>query len=141
GYDSVFFKAEDGIRYFHVTGVQTCALPISLFLDEIGNLSYDVQVKLLRALQERVIQPIGANKQIQVDVRVIAATNDDLLGNAANGGFREDLYHRINEFEIIVPALRDRGNDLSIFIDYFVSRANEELGRGVTTLSDEVRYI
>src|SRR5690606_40776390 len=83
GYDSVFFKAEDGIRYFHVTGVQTCALPISLFLDEIGNLGYEVQVKLLRALQERVIQPIGANKQIQVDVRVIAATNDDLLGSSS----------------------------------------------------------
>ena len=113
----------------------------TLFLDEIGNLSYDVQVKLLRALQERVIQPIGANKQIRVDVRVIAATNDDLLGSAANGGFREDLYHRINEFEIVVPALRDRGSDLSIFIDYFVGKANEELGRDVTTLSDEVIHI
>src|SRR5690606_10434558 len=71
----------------------------TLFLDEIGNLSYDVQVKLLRSLQERVIQPIGANKTISVDVRVIAATNEDLLGS---GKFREDLYHRINEFEIIV---------------------------------------
>src|SRR5690606_1530381 len=73
----------------------------TLFLDEIGNLSYDVQVKLLRALQEKVIQPVGENKTISVDVRVIAATNEDLLGS---GKFREDLYHRINEFEIIVPS-------------------------------------
>ncbi|SEM94317.1 two-component system, NtrC family, response regulator HydG [bacterium A37T11] len=113
----------------------------TLFLDEIGNLSYDVQVKLLRALQERVIQPVGANKHVKVDVRVIAATNDELFGNAANGTFREDLYHRINEFEIIVPSLRDRGADLDLFIDYFVAKANEELGRQVTNLSDEVRSI
>lgn len=110
----------------------------TLFLDEIGNLSYDVQVKLLRALQERVIQPIGANKQIKVDVRVIAATNDDLLGSAAGGDFREDLYHRINEFEILVPPLRERGNDLRLFTDFFVEKANEELGRNVEKLDDQV---
>lgn len=110
----------------------------TLFLDEIGNLSYDVQVKLLRALQERVIQPIGANKQIKVDVRVIAATNDDLLGSAAGGDFREDLYHRINEFEILVPPLRERGNDLRLFTDFFVEKANEELGRNVEELDEEV---
>lgn len=113
----------------------------TLFLDEIGNLSYDVQIKLLRALQERVIQPIGANKLIKVDVRVIAATNDDLLGNFSSGNFREDLYHRINEFEIIVPALRDRGNDMETFIDFFVTQANQELDRQVTQLSDEVLAI
>ncbi|WP_118196157.1 sigma-54-dependent transcriptional regulator [Albibacterium indicum] len=110
----------------------------TLFLDEIGNLSYDVQVKLLRALQERVIQPIGANKQIKVDVRVIAATNDDLLGSTAGGDFREDLYHRINEFEILVPPLRERGNDLRLFTDFFVEKANEELGRNVEELDEEV---
>jgi len=113
----------------------------TLFLDEIGNLSYDVQVKLLRALQERVIQPIGANKQIKVDVRVIAATNDELIGSTSSGNFREDLYHRINEFEIIVPALRDREADLDIFIDFFVKKANQELNRHVTQLTDEVRTI
>jgi len=113
----------------------------TLFLDEIGNLSYDVQVKLLRALQERVIQPIGANKQIKVDVRVIAATNDDLLGNFASGNFREDLYHRINEFEILVPALRDRGADLFIFTDFFVKQANAELGKAVTVLDEEVKSV
>lgn len=110
----------------------------TLFLDEIGNLSYDVQVKLLRALQERVIQPVGANKTINVDVRVIAATNEDLL---ASGKFREDLYHRINEFEIIVPALRDRRTDFQQFVDFFVQKANEELGRKVESLSDEVKEI
>ncbi len=110
----------------------------TLFLDEIGNLSYDVQVKLLRALQEQVIQPVGANKTINVDVRVIAATNDDLLGS---GKFREDLYHRINEFEIIVPALRDRRGDFQQFVDFFIKKANNELGRNVEELSGEVRDI
>ncbi|GGG97516.1 sigma-54-dependent Fis family transcriptional regulator [Parapedobacter pyrenivorans] len=110
----------------------------TLFLDEIGNLSYDVQVKLLRALQERTIQPVGANKTINVDVRVIAATNEDLLGS---GKFREDLYHRINEFEIIVPALRDRRGDFQQFVDFFVMKANNELGREVNELADEVDEI
>ncbi len=110
----------------------------TLFLDEIGNLSYDVQVKLLRALQEQVIQPVGANKTINVDVRVIAATNEDLLGS---GKFREDLYHRINEFEIIVPALRDRRGDFQQFVDFFVRKANEELGRNVSELADDVKDI
>jgi len=110
----------------------------TLFLDEIGNLSYEVQVKLLRALQERIIQPIGANKQVKVDVRVIAATNDDLLGSSAGGDFREDLYHRINEFEIHVPPLRDRGNDLNLFVDFFMKKANEELEREVKYLDEEI---
>src|SRR5690606_14331661 len=110
----------------------------TLFLDEIGNLSYDVQVKLLRALQEQVIQPVGANKTINVDVRVSAATNEELLGS---GKFREDLYHRINEFEIIVPALRTRRGDFQQFVDFFVRKANEELGRNVTELADEVKDI
>ena len=110
----------------------------TLFLDEIGNLSYDVQVKLLRALQEKTIQPVGANKTINVDVRVIAATNEDLLGS---GKFREDLYHRINEFEIIVPALRDRRGDFQQFVDFFTMNANEELGRNVSELADEVKEI
>src|SRR5690606_33883447 len=92
----------------------------TLFLDDIGTLSYDVQVKLLRALQEKVIQPVGANKTINVDVRVIVATNEDLLGT---GKFREDLYHRINEFEIIVPALRDRRSDFEQFVNFFINKA------------------
>ena len=113
----------------------------TLFLDEIGNLSYEVQVKLLRALQERIIQPIGANKQIKVDVRVIAATNDDLLGSSAGGDFREDLYHRINEFEILVPPLRERGGDLNLFVDFFIKKANKELERDVKWLDEEVTAV
>lgn len=112
----------------------------TLFLDEIGNLSYDVQIKLLRALQERVIQPIGANKMIKVDVRVIAATNVELIGGDSVN-FREDLYHRINEFEILVPALRDRGSDLFIFTDFFINETNVELEKSVTSISDEVKEI
>ncbi len=113
----------------------------TLFLDEIGNLSYDVQIKLLRALQERVIQPIGANRMIKVDVRVIAATNVELINGDSAVNFREDLYHRINEFEIRVPALRDRGTDLFIFTDYFINEANIELEKNVTSISDEVKAI
>lgn len=113
----------------------------TLFLDEIGNLSYEVQIKLLRALQERVIQPIGANKSVNVDVRVIAATNDDLLGSSSGGDFREDLYHRINEFEILVPPLRERDKDLKLFTDFFIEKANEELERNVKYLDDEVTAV
>lgn len=110
----------------------------TLFLDEIGNLSYDVQVKLLRALQERVIQPVGSNKTLSVDVRIIAATNEDLLGAQADGKFREDLYHRINEFEIQVPALRDREEDFDEFLEFFIKQANQELEREVEKLDDDV---
>ncbi|NIJ55877.1 sigma-54-dependent transcriptional regulator [Dyadobacter arcticus] len=110
----------------------------TIFLDEIGNLGYDVQIKLLRALQERIIVPIGATQQVKVDVRIIAATNEDLMANAATGDFREDLYFRLNEFKIEVPPLRKRGEDLGIFIQYFVDKANQELDRNVRELSKEV---
>lgn len=113
----------------------------TLFLDEVGNLSYDVQVKLLRALQEKVIQPVGANKTVKVDVRVLAATNDDLPQSVGEGNFREDLYHRINEFEIMVPALRDRRDDFWVFCKVFIEAANAELGRNVQQLSAEVEQI
>ncbi|OAQ38115.1 sigma-54-dependent Fis family transcriptional regulator [Pedobacter psychrophilus] len=103
----------------------------TLFLDEVGNLSYEVQVKLLRALQERVVQPIGSTKQIAVDVRIITATNDDLVQIIKQGEFREDLYHRLNQFKIQLPALRDRGDDLKLFIEHFINLANKELDRNV----------
>ncbi|CAM4130767.1 two-component system, NtrC family, response regulator HydG [Pedobacter westerhofensis] len=111
----------------------------TLFLDEVGNLSYEVQVKLLRALQERVIQPVGSTKKIAVNVRIITATNDDLLNSIQNGEFREDLYHRLNEFKILLPALRDRGKDLELFIDHFIRLSNEELDRNVQHLSAPVK--
>lgn len=113
----------------------------TLFLDEIGNLGYDVQIKLLRALQERIIVPIGSTQPVKVDVRLIAATNEDLLNSAANGDFREDLYHRLNEFKIDVPPLRRRGEDIAIFIQHFVDKANAELDRNVESLSPEVMDI
>lgn len=113
----------------------------TIFLDEIGNLSYEVQVKLLRALQERVIQPLGSNKQIPVDVRIITATNDDLANSMKNGEFREDLYHRINEFKIQLPPLRERGADLELFIELFIKLSNEELNRNVKELDKETRNL
>lgn len=80
----------------------------TLFLDEMGNLSYEVQVQLLRAVQERKVRPVGGAKEIDVDVRLICATNADLEKQIADGTFREDLYHRINEFTLRVPSLRER---------------------------------
>jgi two-component system response regulator HydG len=113
----------------------------TLFLDEVGNLSYEVQIKLLRALQERVIQPLGSTKSISVNVRIIAATNDDLANSVSNGSFREDLYHRINEFKIQLPPLRERGKDLELFIDHFVKLSNKELGRNVEHISEEAKAL
>lgn len=113
----------------------------TLFLDEVGNLSYDVQIKLLRALQERVIQPLGSNKQIAVDVRIITATNDDLIYSVSNGDFREDLYHRINEFKIQLPPLREREKDLELFIDHFISQSNAELDRNVSNISADAKKV
>ncbi len=110
----------------------------TIFLDEVGNLSYDVQVKLLRAIQERVVQPIGSNKEIRVDVRILTATNDDLAESVRKGEFREDLYHRLNEFKLRVPSIKDRGNDLYEFLNFFREAANEELQRNVKTFDGEV---
>jgi two-component system response regulator HydG len=110
----------------------------TIFLDEVGNLSYDVQVKLLRAIQERIIQPIGSNKDIKVDVRILTATNDDLDESVKKGQFREDLYHRLNEFKLKVPSLKERGDDLYEFVNYFRESANKELGRNVKTFDREV---
>jgi two-component system response regulator HydG len=113
----------------------------TLFLDEIGNLSYEVQIKLLRAIQEKVIQPLGSDRLIPVDVRFIVATNENLVKSVAAGDFREDLYHRLNEFKISVPPLRERGKDLMHFISFFIDEANRDLSRNVETLSDEVLEI
>jgi two-component system response regulator HydG len=113
----------------------------TLFLDEVGNLSYDVQVKLLRSLQEKIIPPLGSNKQIPVNVRIITATNDDLVNSVSEGGFRQDLYHRINEFKIQLTPLRARGGDIDIFIKHFVNLANAELGRNVTSIAADAKSI
>lgn len=106
----------------------------TLFLDEIGNLSYDIQIKLLRAIQERTIRQIGSNKDIEVDVRLIVATNENLEEAVRRGDFREDLYHRLNEFQIKVPALRERVADIPLFIDHFLEQSNRELSKEVEGL-------
>lgn len=110
----------------------------TIFLDEVGNLSYDVQVKLLRAIQERTVQRIGGNKEVRVDVRIITATNDDLAESVRKGEFREDLFHRLNEFQLKVPSVRERGEDLYEFVDFFRQGANEELNRHVKGVDDDV---
>jgi two-component system response regulator HydG len=110
----------------------------TLFLDEIGNLSYEVQVNLLRAIQERKIKRIGDSREIKVDVRIIAASNEDLKDAVREGGFREDLYHRLNEFTIQVDPLRERLGDLNEFASYFLSLANRELNKQVKGFDPEV---
>lgn len=103
----------------------------TLFLDEVGNLSYEVQVQLLRALQERRIRPVGGTQEIPIDIRLVCATNENLEEAVGKGRFREDLYHRINEFTIYMPKLSERGSDLFLFADLFIHHANEELNRTV----------
>ena len=103
----------------------------TIFLDEIGNLSYDVQVQLLRVLQERRVKPIGTTTEVKVDVRLIAATNEDLKAAIKSGAFREDLYHRINEFTIYMPHLCELGEDIPMFANFFLDQANRELEKPV----------
>ncbi len=103
----------------------------TIFLDEIGNLSYDTQVKLLRAIQQKIVIRVGDTKPIPVDVRIISASNSNLTINARDGSFREDLYHRINEFKLELPPLRERGDDIILFAKHFLKQANQELNRRV----------
>ncbi len=110
----------------------------TIFLDEVGNLSYDVQVQLLRALQERKVKPVGSSKEVDVDIRIIAATNEDLQKAVREGDFREDLYHRLNEFSIQAPRLNERGKDILEFANFFITQSNQELERKVQGLSEEV---
>lgn len=110
----------------------------TVFLDEIGNLSYETQMKLLRAIQNKVITRVGDSKEIKVDVRIISATNSDLLKALEELHFREDLYHRINEFKIELPPLRERGEDIIIFARHFLNVANRNLNKGVKDFDNEV---
>jgi two-component system, NtrC family, response regulator HydG len=112
----------------------------TIFLDEIGNLSYETQVKLLRAIQQKVITRVGDSKTINVDVRIISASNSDLLEASGEGHFREDLYHRINEFKLKLPPLRERGDDILIFARYFLEEANRELNKKVKRFDQDVVY-
>jgi len=123
---------EDKIGHFEAANGGT------LFLDEIGNLSYENQIQLLRALQERKIKRVGSTKEIEVDIRVITATNEDLKDAVERGTFREDLYHRINEFSIEIPSLQDRFEDVLLFADFFLEKSNLSLEKEVLGFSDEV---
>lgn len=113
----------------------------TLFLDEIGNLSYNTQIQLLRTLQERLIKPIGSNREVPVDVRIIAATNDNLQLSQEQGSFREDLYHRLNEFELKVPPLRERRDDIMLFARHFLALANADLNKTVSGFDPTVEAV
>ena len=113
----------------------------TIFLDEIANLSYDIQVSLLRVVQERKMRRVGGLKDIELDVRIIIASNERLWDAVRKGKFREDLYHRFNEFSIDVPPLRQRPDDVLLFANFFLQQTNQELGKNVKRLSPEVENI
>lgn len=123
------------------TGAFVAANEGTVFLDEIGNLSYEVQVQLLRALQERKIRPVGSNREIDVDIRFIAATNEKLELAIEKGNFREDLFHRINEFTLLIPDLKDREDDIMLFANLFLNQANEELCKDLTGFDEKATLI
>lgn len=111
----------------------------TIFLDEIGNLSYENQVKLLRVIQERKIKRIGAIRDTAIDVRIITATNENLTKAVKDGTLREDLYHRLNEFKIQLAPLRERKEDIMFFSDFFLQKANQSLNKSVKVFSQEVQ--
>ncbi len=123
------------------TGSLELANEGTIFLDEIANLSYDIQVSLLRVVQERKIRRVGGNKDIELDVRIIIASNERLWDAARNGKFREDLYHRFNEFSIEVPPLRERKGDIMLFAQHFLKLTNAELDKDVKGFSKDVEDI
>ncbi len=110
----------------------------TLFLDEVANLSYEIQAALLRVIQERKFKRVGGNKESDVDVRIIVASNEDLQEAYRKGRFREDLFHRFNEFSIVLPPLRNRKEDIPVFARFFLDNANEELNKKVEGFEDEV---
>jgi two-component system, NtrC family, response regulator AtoC len=113
----------------------------TLFLDEIGELPLNLQVKLLRVLQEEHIRRIGDSRDVKVDVRIIAATHRDLAAEAKAGRFREDLFYRINVLPIVIPPLRQRKEDVHLLIDHFITRNNARLGTQIRGLSSEARKL
>ncbi len=110
----------------------------TLFLDEIGDLHAETQAKILRFLQERELQPIGGTHTVELDVRIIAATNKDLEADIKTGRFREDLYYRLNVMRIHLPPLRERREDIPIFIRHFINVFNQEFGKKIQGLTPEV---
>lgn len=123
------------------TGAFAAAQGGTIFLDEIGNLTYEIQIQLLRALQERKIRPIGSNRETAIDIRLISATNEDLRAAISDGGFREDLYHRLNEFTIRMPELKDRKEDFILFADHFLKQANKKLHKDIRGFDAEAMQL
>lgn len=123
------------------TGAFVAAQGGTIFLDEIGNLTYEVQVQLLRALQERKVKPIGSNQEVAINVRLISATNENLRQAIEKGDFREDLYHRINEFTIRIPDLKERKEDLLLFANHFLDLANSELQKDIIGFDNDTMQL
>lgn len=123
------------------TGFFVSANKGTLFLDEIGNLSIDVQTQLLRALQEKKIKPVGSEKEIKVDVRVITATNEDIEFAVDNGYFRQDLFHRICEFVLEIPPLRESKEDIPNFLNHFLRVSNKTFRKKILGFSPEALEI
>ena len=123
------------------TGAFVAAQGGTIFLDEIGNLTYEVQVQLLRTLQERKVKPIGSNQEIAINVRLISATNENLRQAIEKGDFREDLYHRINEFTIRIPDLKERKEDLLLFANHFLDLANSELQKDIIGFDNDTMQL
>jgi two-component system, NtrC family, response regulator HydG len=113
----------------------------TIFLDEVANLSYETQAILLRVIQERKCKKVGGTREIDLDVRVIVASNESLFDASRNGRFREDLYHRFNEFTLHIPALRNRMEDIPLFAEYFLNISNKELNKGITGFNTDVMDI
>jgi two-component system response regulator HydG len=122
-------------------GVFVTASGGTVFLDEIGNLPYDAQAQLLRTLQEQKVRPIGSTRDIPVDVRILAATNENLEQAINEGRFREDLYYRLNELSIFVPPLRERVEDIPIYANGFLKQANHEMDKNVRGFTSEAMQI
>lgn len=110
----------------------------TLFLDEVANLSYEIQASLLRVLQEKKFKRVGGTKETDIDVRIIVASNENLQDAFQKGKFREDLYHRLNEFMINLPPLRDRKHDIPLFANFFLEKTNAELGKDIRSFDDDV---
>lgn len=110
----------------------------TLFLDEVANLSLEVQATLLRVIQERKFKRVGGNKEMDVDVRIIVASNENLQDAYRKGKFREDLYHRFNEFSVNLPPLRNRRDDIALYADFFLQKTNAELNKEVAGFNDDV---
>lgn len=113
----------------------------TIFLDEIANLSYDIQISLLRVVQERRMRRVGGTKDIELDVRIIIASNEPLWEASKKGKFREDLFHRFNEFSMTIPPLRERKEDIMVFAKHFLKLTNDELNKNVRGFSPEVEEI